>query len=286
MVRPAVRRELVAWARAAYGLSERRACGGVTKTARATARRVLSRRPEQEALRRRLRELAAVRVSYGYQRLHVLLRREGWPVNRKRVYRLYREEGLMLRRKRPRRRKSAVVRLERPEAKGPGERWAMDFIHDSQVGGAGIRVLAVLDVFNRECVALEAGQRFRGEDVARVLGRIGRKRGLPEVIQCDQGTEFTSKVLDHWAYWNQVKLDFSRPGKPTDNAVAESFLASLRRECLTLHWFRDLREAQDRLDQWREDYNNVRPHSSLGDLPPAHFGAGGYFTPGPERLQI
>ncbi len=100
------------------------------------------------------------------------------------------------------------------------------------------------------------------------------------------GSEFTSKALDHWAYWNQVKLDFSRPGKPTDNAVAESFLASLRRECLTLHWFVDLEEAQDQLERWREDYNNVRPHSSLGDLPPAYFGAGGHFIPGSERLQI
>ncbi len=284
MVRPAVRRELVGWARAAYGISERRACR-VTKTARSTARRQ-SRRPKQEALRRRLRELAAVRVSYGYQRLHVLLRREGWPVNRKRIYRLYREEGLMLKRKRPKRRKSAVVRIQRPEVKGPGERWAMDFIHDTQAGGGAIRVLAVLDVFNRECMALEARQTFRGGDVATVLGQVGRERGLPEVIQCDQGTEFTSKALDHWAYWNQVKLDFSRPGKPTDNAVAESFLASLRRECLTLHWFADLEEAQEQLERWRDDYNNVRPHSSLGDLPPAHFGAGGHFIPGPERLQI
>jgi putative transposase len=285
MVRPAVRRELVAWARAAYGVSERRACS-VTKTARSTARRRESRRPKQEALKKRLKELAAVRVSYGYQRLHVLLRREGWPVNRKRVYRLYREEGLALRRKRPRRRKSAVVRLERLEANGPGERWAMDFIHDTQAGGEAIRVLAILDVFNRECVALEAKKSFRGADVATVLGQVGRERGLPEVIQCDQGTEFTSKAMDHWAYWNQVKLDFSRPGKPTDNAVAESFLASLRRECLTLHWFRDLEEARERLEEWREDYNNVRPHSSLGHVPPAHFGAGGFFTPGPERLQI
>jgi hypothetical protein len=101
-----------------------------------------------------------------------------------------------------------------------------------------------------------------------------------------QVTEFTSKVLDHWAYWNQVKLDFSRPGKPTDNAVPESFLASLRRECLTIHCFRDLEETQDRLDRWRDDYGNVRPHSSLGDVPPAHFGAGGFLTPGPERLRI
>lgn len=211
MVRPAIRRELVAWAKAAYGVSERRACR-VTKTARSTARRRKSRRPKEEALRKRLRELAAVRVSYGYQRLHVLLRREGWPVNRKRIYRLYKEEGLALRRKRPRRRKSAVVRLERPEVKGRGERWAMDFIHDTQAGGGAIRVLAVLDVFNRECVALEARQSFRGADVATLLGHLGRERGLPGVIQCDQGTEFTSKAMDHWAYWNQVKLDFSRPG--------------------------------------------------------------------------
>ena len=106
------------------------------------------------------------------------------------------------------------------------------------------------------------------------------------MIQCDQGTEVTSRVMDHWAYWNQVTLDFSRPGKPTDNAVAESFLVSLRRECLTLHWFVDLEAAQEQLERWRDDYINVRFHSSLGDLPPAHFGAGGHFIPGPERLQI
>jgi putative transposase len=143
-----------------------------------------------------------------------------------------------------------------------------------------------VDVFSRECVGLVAQKGFRGEDVARILGEIGGGRTLPPLISVDNGTEFTSKTLDHWAYWNGVRLDFSRPGKPTDNAHVEAFHGSLRRECLSQHWFVDLADAQRTLDHWREDYNKVRPHSSLGHLPPAHFRSGGYFTPTRERLQI
>ena len=127
---------------------------------------------------------------------------------------------------------------------------------------------------------------FRAEDVCRILSEAGERRGkLPELISVDNGTEFTSKALDHWAYWNRVRLDFSRPGKPTDNAHIEAFNGSLRRECLSQHWFLDLDDARGILSRWREDYNNVRPHSSLGHLPPVHFRAGGAFTPAPERLE-
>jgi putative transposase len=244
-----------------------------------------SRRPSQEPLRRRIRELAASRVSYGYLRLHVLLRREGWQVNRKRVYRLYREEGLTLKRRRPKRARSALQRLERPVLERENQRWAMDFVHDTLTGGRCIRVLAVIDAFTRECLALTAQHGFRGDDVARVLSSVSDERQLPEVIAVDNGTEFTSTALDHWSYWNRVKLDFSRPGKPTDNAIIESFNASLRRECLSQHWFLDLADAQRTLDEWRRDYNNHRPHSSLGDQPPAHFRAGGFFTPAQNRVQ-
>jgi putative transposase len=283
MVSPVQRRTVVAWAQTAYAMSQRRACRALG-TSRSTVR-YQSVRPPREALRRRIRELARVRVSFGYKQIHVLLRREGWPVNHKLVYRLYREEGLVLRRKRPKRRRAAVQR-ERPEvATEVNQRWAMDFMHDTLSGGRSIRVLAVVDVFSRECIALRAAARFRGEDVAQVLGEARDERGrLPPVISVDNGTEFTSRSLDHWAYWNQVQLDFSRPGKPTDNAHVEAFNSVLRRECLSQHWFLDLPEAQKVLDRWRKDYNNVRPHGSLARLTPAHFGAGGHFTPGPERL--
>ena len=247
--------------------------------------RYRSRRPAQEPLRKRLKELAATRVSYGYLRLYVLLRREGWRVNQKLVYRLYREEGLVLKRRRPKRRKSAAQRTPRPQPGAPNERWAMDFVHDTLAGGQTLRVLTVVDVHTRECVALVPQLGFRGADVARVLSAAGEERGLPALISVDNGTEFTSKALDHWAYWNRVQLDFSRPGKPTDNAHAEAFNASLRRECLSQHWFTDLADAERTLRAWRDEYNNVRPHSSLANHPPAYSGRGGYFTPSRERVQ-
>ncbi len=210
-----------------------------------------------------MKELSEVRVSYGYRRLHVLLRREGWGVNHKRTYRLYREEGLGLKRRRPKRRR-AVVRRERVrEARRPNERWAMDFMSDTLSSGEAIRVLTVIDVFTRECLYLGVGKRFRGEDVARALGIVADRRGLPRVIQCDQGAEFTSTTMDHWAYWNKVALDFSQPGRPGDNAVNEAFNGVVRRECLSQHYFLDLQEASRVLEGWREEYNNERPHGSL-----------------------
>lgn len=277
-------RLVIAWARTAYGVSERRACRAFG--ANRTAVRYPSVRPGRDVLRQRLRELAAARVSWGYRRLHVLLQREGWGVNHKLVYRLYREERLVLKRRRPKKRKSATPREGRPPLGAENERWAMDFVHDVLAGGRALRILTVVDVFTRECVTLVARVSFRGEDVARILSEAGERRGqLPGMISVDNGTEFTSKALDHWAYWNQVRLDFSRPGKPTDNAHIEAFNGSLRRECLSQHWFMDLEEARRTLEAWRADYNNVRPHKSLGQLPPAHFRPGGAFTPTPERLK-
>ena len=213
MVSPVLRRDAVRWARTAYRVSERRACR-VLGVARSTQRRYRSVRRSDDILRRRLRELAGVRVSYGYRQLHTLLRREGWPVNAKRVYRLYREEGLVLCRKRPKRRRSAAIREQSCAPSRANERWAMDFVHDTLSGGGRMRVLAVIDVYTRECVALRAGRGFRGDDVVRILTEACKQRGgvLPEVISVDNGTEFTSRALDHWAYWNKVKLDFSRPG--------------------------------------------------------------------------
>lgn len=284
MVTPTQVRAVVAWARDSYRLSERRACQAVG--ANRSSVRYRSVRQSRDALRGRLRELAAVRVSWGYKRLHVLLRREGWRVNHKLVYRLYTEERLALKRRRPKRRKSAAPREVRPLVSRADQRWAMDFVHDVLADGRTIRILAVVDVFSRECVALVAKTSFRAEDVCRILSEAGERRGkLPECITVDNGSEFTSKALDHWAYWNRVRLDFSRPGKPMDNGHVEAFNGSLRRECLSQHWFLDLDDAREILSRWREDYNNVRPHSSLGHLPPVHFRAGGAFTPAPERLE-
>jgi putative transposase len=229
--------------------------------------------------------LAAVRLAAGYRQLHVFLRREGWQVNHKRVYRLYREEGLSLKRHRRRRHRSATLRAERPVVTAPDQQWAMDFMHDTLAGGASIRVLTVIDLYTRECVALQAARTFGGAEVAGTLEAARRDRGLPGRVRVDNGTEFTSKALDHWAYWNGVQLDFSRPGKPVDNAFIEAFNASLRRECLSQHWFFTLEEAQNTLGCWKEDYNNNRPHSSLRQLPPAHFRRGGFFVPSLERLQ-
>lgn len=143
-----------------------------------------------------------------------------------------------------------------------------------------MRVFTLIDVFSRECIALEAACSFRGDDVARLLSDAGeREGGLPHIIQCDNGTEFTSKALDHWAYWNKVQLDFSRPGKPVDNSVCEAFNGSLRRECLTRHWFASVAEARVVLHAWKEDYNNERPHTSLGLQPPVAFRTGGDYQP-------
>jgi putative transposase len=283
MVSPTDRRRWVGWVQEAFCVSERRACD-VGHVHRAMIRYV-SIRPPQDALRQRLRELAHARMSYGYKRLHVLLRREGWVINHKRVHRLYREEGLTQKTKGPKRRKSTVTRTLRPMPGAPNERWAMDFIHDTFANGTAFRVFSVIDLYTRECVALVPQTRFRGEDVAAWLSAVGAARGLPTVIQADNGTEFTSKALDHWAYWNQVRLDFSRPGKPTDNASIESFHNSFRRECLTQHYFLDLPEARRALDNYQAEYNNFRPHSSLANQPPAHFRAQVASTPASTSCQ-
>jgi putative transposase len=284
MVRPAARRALVHWAREAYQVSERRACRAVG--VERSMVRYRSRRPSQHPLRTRLRELAGVRLRAGYQQLHVLLRREGWRVNHKRVYRLYTEEGLALRRRRPRRHRSAVARVRLPAPMQPNEQWAMDFMHDTLADGRAVRILTVLDVYARECVALVGAAAFSGGDVARVLTAAGVDRGLPQRITVDNGTEFTSKLLDHWAYWHHVALEFSRPGKPVDNTFIEAFNGTLRRECLSLHWFLNVADLQQTLESWRDDYNHHRPHSSLADAPPAEFRSGGAFTPDRSRLQF
>jgi putative transposase len=218
----------------------------------------------QVPLRLRLRELATSRIAYGYRRLHVLLRREGWEINHKRVYRLYRAEGLSIRKKTPRRRVACVKREIRPAALSRNECWSMDFVSDQLFDTRRLRVLVVVENFTRECLALEASPRIRGIDVVATLERITAEQGFPKRIKVDNGPEFISKDLDRWAYWNKVELDFSRPGKPTDNALVESFNARFRLECLNQHWFMSLDDARMKLEAWQLEYNTDRPHSSLG----------------------
>ncbi len=223
----------------------------------------------------RLKELAGVRIRYGYRRLHILLRREGWRINAKRIYRIYREENLSLRTKTPRRRVSCRTRVDRPEASRINDCWAMDFMSDELFDGRRIRLLTIVDHFTRESVAIDVGQRFRGKDVVAALDRIGTERALPKTIRVDNGPEFTSKALDQWAYLNKVQLDFSRPGKPTDNAFIESFNGRVRSECLNENWFLSLEDAEEKIGAWRTDYNEHRPHSALGNLAPGEFASSG-----------
>jgi putative transposase len=228
-------------------------------------------RDGQVPLRLRINEIATVRVRYGYKRIHVLLRREGWEVNHKRVYRIYCEEGLNLRAKRPKRRVSAAHRVKLPAAVGINESWSMDFVTDSLFNGRRFRSLTVVDNYSRECLAIEVGQHIRGEDVTRTMDQLKTVRGVPNSIKVDNGPEFISKELDKWAYENGVTLDYSRPGKPIDNAFIESFNGSFRDECLNTNWFLSLEDAQEKIETWRRDYNEWRPHSSLDNLTPVQY---------------
>ena len=263
------RRVALPYLRKAYQISERRACQVIVVN-RSTVQ-YKSVKTDVPALRARINEIAATRVRYGYPRIHVLLRREGWLVNRKRVYRIYREEGLSMRLKTPRRRKSAVVRTERPMAIAVNQTWSMDFMADNLADGRKIRLLTIVDNFSRECLALEVAAGFKGTDVAQVLTHIVSERGRPREIRCDNGPEFVSKALDQWAYWNKVQLDFSRPGKPTDNAFIESFNGRVRQELLNASWFESLEKAREMAAAWRAEYNEHRPHRSLGNSSPAEF---------------
>lgn len=191
-------------------------------------------------------------------------------VNHKRTERIYREEGLALRRKR-RRKGAAGVRVVIPSAQRPNEHWSMDFVSDSIVTGRRFRALTVVDNYSRECPVIEVDTSLGGARVVNVLERLSDTRGLPEVITVDNGPEFVGRALDEWAYRRGVKLNFIRPGKPIENAFAESFNGRLRDECLNTNWFINLKEAREIIENWREDYNQVRPHSSLNNLTPAEY---------------
>jgi len=258
--------------REAQGLSERRACG-LVGMGRSSCR--YRRRPRGEVeLRERLRSLAGERRRFGYRRLTVLLRREGWTVNHKRVYRLYGQEGMQVRR-RKRKRIAAVERQPFTIPTRPNERWSMDFVSDALTDGRKFRSLNILDDYNRECLAAEVDTSIPGARVVRVLEQLRERRGLPQVLVMDNGPEFAGQALDVWAYQQGVKLHFIEPGKPVQNAFIESFNGKMRDECLNEHWFMSLREARGTMEAWRRDYNEVRPHSALGNQTPQEFTARG-----------
>lgn len=219
----------------------------------------------------RIREIAQARVRYGYRKVLVLLNREGRKVGRYLVYRLYKEEGLTLRQRLRRRRRVAIHGRERRKPTRPNQVWSLDFVADQLADGRRFRALTVVDVLTRECLAIEAGQTLKGKDVVRVLNRIKGQRGAPKLLFCDNGSEFSSQAMDLWAYQNGVRIDFSRPGKPTDNAHVESFNGTFRAECLNAHWFMGLSEAKEIIEAWRREYNASRPHRALGERTPNEF---------------
>jgi len=223
-----------------------------------------------EELREKIRELAHQRRRFGCPRIHLLLRREGLVVNHKRTERLYREEGLSLR-KRKRKKTAAITRVILPEPGRPNEKWSMDFVTDSIVTGRRFRALVIVDNYSRECPVIEVDTSLGGAKVVSVLERLAETRELPDVITIDNGPEFAGKVLDEWAYRKGVMLNFIRPGKPIENAYAESFIGRLRDECLNESWFISLKHARDIIESWRIDYNEGRPHTSLGGLTPSEY---------------
>jgi putative transposase len=260
---------MVPWVQERYGLSERRACR-LVGIGRSTLRYCPRQRSDEAPLRQRLHELAAVRPRFGYRRLHVLLRREGVIINHKRVERLYREEGLAVRR----RNRKRVARDGRGQAAAPArpnQQWGVDFISDALAWGRRIRLFTVVDVFTREVLAIEVDTSLPGGRVVQVLERLVADRGTPDEIVLDNGPELAGKVVDQWAYERGVALRFIEPGKPIQNAFVESFQGRLRDECLDRHWFVSLADARHTVEAWRQDYNRVRPHSALGYRPPQEF---------------
>ena len=267
-MRPAARREAVRHLRKDFAVSLRRACGLMNLS---TSSYYYRAQPANDgALRAALKEAAAKRGRWGYRMLTVLLRRGGFEDNHKRIYRVYREEGLQVPVRR--RRKTARWRGERPSPTAHrNDRWSMDFTSDQLACGRRIRTLNVLDEHTRECPAIEVDISIGGERVCRVLDRLVAERGHPKRLLTDNGPEFTGKALDRWAYEHRVKLEFIQPGKPMQNAFVESFNGTFRDDCLNENWFMDLEDARRIIENWRVDYNEVRPHSSLDDRTPGEF---------------
>jgi putative transposase len=252
-----------------YHMSERHACR-LMDLGRSTYRYQARKAERDSELRARLKELAAKRMRFGYRRLTAMLVQAGIQVNHKRVYRLYCEEGLTMR-IRQRRRIRWTGAAKRPAATRPNERWSIDFVSDCVSSGRVIRMLTMVDDCTRECPAIEVDTSLGGVRVGRVLDRVVAERGLPEAIVLDNGPEFRGRALAAWSDERGVRLEFIQPGKPMQNGYVESFNGRLRDECLNANWFTSLSDAKRKIEEWRQDYNQQRPHSSLAYLSPAAF---------------
>ena len=271
MVKPQARRAAVRHVEQAHGLSERRACRLI-----GIGRSTLRYEPVPDGdteLREELQALAAQWRRFGYRGLHRLLRRKGWELNHKRLYRVYRDLGLQVR-KRKRKRLKRPARGPVPLPRQRNETWAMDFVHDGLVDGRRIRALTIVDLCTREAPWIEVATSIPGDRVVRVLDRLAETHGLPGRITCDNGPEFLSVAMAAWSEERGVEIDFIDPGKPVQNCFAESFNGTFRDECLNEHWFTSLQDAEEKIEAWRRRYNEERPHSSLGGLTPKEFAEG------------
>lgn len=271
MVGPIAKRGAVGWLVDAHHVSLRRACRLVGLSS-STWRYRLRGRSDNTELLARLQTHAAQRARFGYRRLHTLIERDGILANHKRVHRVYREAGLQVRRRR-RKRLTRADRLPLARPQGRGQCWSMDFMRDTLADGRAFRTLNIVDDFTRECLAIEVDRSLPGARVVRVLERLRETVGLPQRIVIDNGPEFTGRALEAWAYAHRVELHFIRPAKPIENAYIESFNGKFRDECLNEHWFRSVAEALALIEEWRIDYNTVRPHGSLGQQTPAAYAA-------------
>jgi putative transposase len=254
--------------RSVFEASERRACAvlGVDRT----SMRYRGKRPDDAAVRARMRELAAIRRRFGYRRLFVLMRREGLVMNHKKFRRLYREERLQVRRRGGRKR-ALGTRAPLAIPQGPNQRWSLDFLSDAFVEGRRFRILAVVDDFTRECLALIADTSLPGLRVVRELEIIMARRGRPAICVSDNGTELTGMAVLRWSQEIRLEWHYIAPGKPTQNAFIESFNARLRDELLNETLFTSLAQVRAALNAWKDDYNNARPHSALGNLTPTEY---------------
>ena len=260
------RREEVRWLWGHFLVSQRRVCE-LLSVAESSCR-YRSRRNDEE-LRERLVVAAREKPRWGYRRLQIVLQKDGAQVNHKRIYRVYREAGLMIRRKR--RKRLVRVGLARPGVNGPNQEWALDFVHDAAESGRKFRALSVIDVYTRECLALEVDTSFASRRVTRELERIVAERGTPVAIRCDNGPELTSRHFLAWCVERKIELVHIEPGRPMQNGHVESFHGRLRDECLNASWFGNLWDARRKIAAWKEEYNEERPHSALGYVAPREF---------------
>lgn len=265
MVKPQARKAVVTYSHAQYKISERRACR-LFRLSRSVNR--YQKKSDDPALVEQIKSLAEKRRRFGYRRLHTMLKREGVRMNQKKFRRIYFDQKLSLKIRKGRKIKT-MPRAPIALPQMANERWSMDFVSDS-LGPSGrrFRILTVVDDFTRQCVLMYVDFSIPGATVARELNKL---KQLPKVFNIDNGSEFTGKSLDQWAFEKQIKLDFIKPGKPNENAFIESFNGKLRDECLNENWFLSLEDARRTIEEWRIDYNENRPHSSLGDLTPREF---------------